>query len=289
MADNNTPATLVEAVVHNEGCDLHYWRQGQGPTLIIFVPGGGGNGDQYFPLMALLTDHGGFTTATFDRRQTSASQLVPAGSPQKRLSPPQQARDVRAVIQALGGFERAVVFGNSSGAIFALQFAHDFPDLVDRVIAHEAPLTALLPDASKITEWFLQLYERYETEGMMPAAMQFASELLGYDDEGMPPPKPPVPGNLRNFWENEFLVLLGYVPNLFRIKENGTSVGVMRGERSRDAFYARTTDEMARILDCPHFMVPGHHQGYEPEADKFLPRFLEMLDVLEEKKKAGGK
>lgn len=288
MTDNNTPTSLVEAVVHNEGCDLHYWRQGQGPTLIIFIPGGGGNGDQYFPIMALLTEHGGFTTATFDRRQTSASQLVPEGSQQKRLSPPQQARDVRAVIQALG-FERAVVFGNSSGAIFALQFAHDFPDLVDRVIAHEAPTTALLPDASKITEWFLQLYELYETEGMMPAAMQFASHLLGYDDEGMPPPKPPNPGNLRNFWENEFLVLLGYTPNLFRIKENGTSVGVMRGERSRDAFYARTTDEQARILDCPHFMVPGHHQGYEPEADKFLPKLLGLLDVLEEKKKESGR
>ncbi|KAK3901103.1 Alpha/Beta hydrolase protein, partial [Staphylotrichum tortipilum] len=123
-------SSLTEAVVHNEGCDLHYWHVGSGP-LITFIPGGNGHGRQFFPLMAAFSNR--FTCATFDRRQMSASQ-VPVN---KRLSPPQKARDIRAVIAALG-FDKATLFGSSSGGIFALQFAHDFPSMVEHVVAHEA-------------------------------------------------------------------------------------------------------------------------------------------------------
>ena len=40
----------TRAIVHNEGCDIHYWHQGSGP-LILFVPGGNGHGLQYNKLM----------------------------------------------------------------------------------------------------------------------------------------------------------------------------------------------------------------------------------------------
>lgn len=273
MAFNPTRAT-----VHNEGCDLHYWYQGKGP-LITFIPGGNGHGRQFNPIMAALADR--FTCVTFDRRQMSASQVkVP-----KRLNPPQQARDIRAVINAMG-FGKSILFGSSSGGIFAFQFAHDFPEMVDHLVAHESPTMSLLPDASEGIEWFLHLMEVYETRGLEQAASEFSAKLIGYDDEGIPKTVPPEPENVRNFWDNEFPVLLGYLPNLWRLKENKVSVGVMRGVRCRDAFFARAPVEQAKILDCPMFVVPGHHQGFEVETAEFVPCLLEMLEVLEKKRRS---
>ncbi|CAI6094812.1 unnamed protein product [Clonostachys chloroleuca] len=266
----------TKAIVHNEDCDLHYWYQGKGP-LITFVPGGNGHGRQFNPLIAALSDK--YTCVTFDRRQMSASQV----KVNKRLNPPQQARDIRAVIQALG-FKKSIIFGSSSGGIFSLQFAHDFPEMVDHLISHEAPTVTLLPDASSLIEWFLHLLEVYETSGLEQAASEFGAKLIGYDDEGIPKVAKPEPENPRNFWDNEFLVLLSYVPNLWRLVENKTSVGVMRGVRCKDAFFARTTVEQAKILDCPLLLVPGHHQGFEAETKEFLPYFIEMLDTLEKKR-----
>ena len=269
-------ATLTPSIIHNEGCDLHYWHTGSGP-LITFIPGGNGHGRQFFPLMAALADR--FTCATFDRRQMSASQ-VPVN---KRLSPPQQARDVRAVITALG-FNKSIIFGSSSGGIFALQFAHDFPGMVEHVVSHEAPTTILLPEASEVTDWMVHLLEVRDEKGWEAAGEEFGTQLIGYDDEGIPKTVPPEEGNPRNFWENEFEVLVGYLPNLWRVVENGTSVGVMRGVRCKEAFYARAVEEQAKVLGCPKMVVPGHHQGFEVETEAFLPCLLEMLETLERKR-----
>ena len=262
--------------VHNEQCDIQYWYQGQGP-LIIFIPGGNGHGRQFNNIIAALS--GSFTCATFDRRQMSSSRVAV----NKRMSPPQQARDVRAVITALG-FEKAVVFGSSSGGIFAIQFAHDFPDMVDHCIAHEAPLTILLPDASELTDWYTHLIHVHRTQGMGQAAKEFEAMLVGYDDETVPKVQSPEPENKINFWENEIEPLNGYAPNLWRIKENRVSIGVMRGNKSKDAPYARAVDEQAKVLNCPRIMVPGAHQGFENETEAFVPVFLDFLRILEERR-----
>ncbi|KAJ4248355.1 hypothetical protein NW762_012684 [Fusarium torreyae] len=266
----------TRSIVHNEGCDLHYWYQGTGP-LIIFVPGGNGHGRQFNNIIAALSSQ--FTCATFDRRQMSASQ-VPIN---KRLSPPQQARDIRAVIKALG-FEKAIVFGSSSGGIFGFQLAHDFPEIVDHLISHEAPTCILLPDASDVTDWMLHLIEVFQTQGIDQAAKEFGAKLIGYDDEGIPKTVPPGPENVRNFWEHEFSALVGYCPNLFRVKDHKVSVGVMRGVRCKDAFYARAVEEQARILDCPKLVVPGHHEGFDVETTEFVLALLQLLDTLESRR-----
>ncbi|KAK7402695.1 hypothetical protein QQX98_011559 [Neonectria punicea] len=267
---------LANAIVQNEDCDLHYWYQGTGP-LITFVPGGNGHGRQFYPIMAVLSDK--FTCVTFDRRQMSASKA----KVNKKLSPPQQARDIRAVILAMG-FDRSIIFGSSSGGIFGFQFAHDFPQMVDHLIAHEALTSCLLPDASEIFEWSLRLVEVFETRGLEAAAEEFEASLIGYDAEGVPACAKPEPWNQRNFWENEFPILLAYMPNLWRLKENRTSIGLMRGVRCKDASFARVTNEQEKILGCPRFDVPGHHQGFEVETTEFLPYFLDMLDTLAKRK-----
>lgn len=156
--------------------------------------------------------------------------------------------------------------------------------MVDHLISHEAPTLTLLPDASEVYEWFLHLLHVYETRGWEQAASEFGEKLIGYGDEGIPKTVPPEPENPKNFWDNEFPILLGYLPNLWRVVENKTSIGVMRGVRCKDAFFARAVEEQAKVLGCPKMLVPGHHQGFEVETKEFLPCFLEMLDTLEKKK-----
>ncbi|KAH8179047.1 alpha/beta hydrolase fold domain-containing protein [Sarocladium implicatum] len=265
------------AVIHTEGCGIHYWYQGTGP-LILFVPGGNGHGLQYNTIMARLSDR--FTVATFDRRQMSASQTP---NP-KRMSPPQQARDMLAVMRAVG-FEKATIFGSSGGGILAFQFALDFPQHAEHIIAHEAPTTLLLPDASVWYEMMIRYLEIRDEEGFEAAQAVFNKCLIGYDDEGVPQCSMQGRENLENAWKYEVQVFSSYLPNLWRIKEQGTSVGLMRGVRSRDAFYARTTYEQEKILGCLRMDVPGHHQGFEVEVDTFLPAFLDMLKQLEERRR----
>jgi pimeloyl-ACP methyl ester carboxylesterase len=75
----------IHRTVENEDCELHYWYQGAGP-LLLFVPGGGGNGGQYNNIMALLDKR--FTVATYDRRQMSSSKA----KENKLCNPAQNAR-----------------------------------------------------------------------------------------------------------------------------------------------------------------------------------------------------
>lgn len=268
-------SSLTKAVLRNEGCDIVYWYQGQGP-LITFIPGGNGHGRQYFPIMAALASQ--FTCATFDRRQMSASKA----DVNRRMNPPQQARDVLAIIKQLG-FEKSILFGSSAGGIIAFQFALDYPEAVDRLISHEAGTAMLLPDASELFEWVLHVYEIKESQGYLAAQAEFETRLLAYDTEGIPKCAKPEEHNVENFWENEILVLSLFTPNLCRLKELGVKVGLMTGVRSRGAFYVRTVYEQKKILGCLRMEVPGHHQGFEAEVEDFLPYFMDMLKVLDEK------
>lgn len=260
-----------------EGCELHYWSQGTGP-LITFIPGGNGHGAQYNKIMALLSSS--YTVATFDRRQMSDSTC----EIEHILSVPQQARDVAAIIKALG-FSKSTIFGSSLGGIISFQFAIDFPDMVEHLISHEAPTFSLLPDATKMHNLLYSCYQLYLSDGIDAGHAPFWATFVGYDDDDpkMQPMTQAPAHNPVNFWKNEFIAVF-YVPDLRKIARNGTSTAVISGARSRDAWYSRTTVEQQDILGCVRIVAPGHHQGFEVEVDDFTPVFLELLKRLDREK-----
>lgn len=274
------PFAPTHSSVNNEGCSLHYWYHGTGPLLFL-TPGGNGDGRQFNPLMAALSHR--FTVATFDRRSYAGSRN---GEPH-RLNPPQQTRDMLAVINALG-FDKAIVFGSSLGGTLALQFAITYPQYVHHLIAHEAPAMTLLPDQSAL-ETTLGLVDLAETQGYRAAADKFSLQLAeyGYNDEGVPRTGGQEEPDVEFFWKYEILISATYLPNLPRLRENGTSVALMAGLRSKDAFYARSTYEQQKVLGCLRVDVPGHHQGFEVETDAFVPAFLDVLGKLEAKQTIG--
>ncbi len=262
----------IHGTVENEDCELHYWYQGSGP-LLIFVPGGGGNGDQYFKIMGLLDKR--FTVATFDRRQMSSSKV----KENKPCNPAQNARDIMAITKAIGRTKTSV-FANSGGGILALQLAASYPDAVEHLLLHEVPTTFLLPDATFQLDRCFEVIETYKKEGI-PAAMRlFAAQLVGM---GSPGDFKPDVANLHNWFQNEFLVMTLYCPDLRKIVQNKVSVAVMAGEKSKDAFYARTTIGQAEAMQCPRVVVPGNHFGFDFEAEAFAPVLIETMELLEKR------
>lgn len=74
---------------------------------------------------------------------------------------------------------------------------------------------------------------------------------------GVPMTAAPEHENEVSFWEYEVASATSFTPNLKALAENGTSVEVMTGKRSRDSWYARMTIEQQEILGCPRMVVPG--------------------------------
>lgn len=128
------------SVVEVPGARLHYEARGDGPLLVV-VPGASGEGDTYANLADGLSAR--YRVVIYDRRGYSRSQLHGAQDYAHRLET--DADDVRRLIQHLND-EPATIFGNSSGALVALQVLIQQPDVVRKVIAHEPPWVRLLPD-----------------------------------------------------------------------------------------------------------------------------------------------
>lgn len=271
-------STPTYASVENEGCNLHYWYQGSGP-LLFFIPGGSGHGSQYNNIMAILSTS--YTCCTFDRRGMSSSTL---DGPKKPLSPPQQARDMVAIINALG-FKKALVFGNSLGGTLGFQLAIDHPEIIDHLICHEAPTIMILPDSTERFERIFVLLQIYRESGLGAAFQAYLPNFKGFNDPGLAQPTPAPPENMVNFLENDFVIGSMYNPDWRKIVRNNVSVGVLAGKRSEDAFYARATLEQEAILGCQRMVVPGHHAGFDVEAEEFAPALREMIERLERGRK----
>ncbi len=135
--------------VTTEGDDLYYEVRGQGQPLLMIAPGGG-DGWQYSFVANILADE--YKVITYDRRANARSTM---NQPQN-FEVSQQSRDALAVLRAVGE-ESAFVFGNSSGAVIALDMAKTQPQAVRAVVAHEPPIPRVHPQAKKWQRFFARV------------------------------------------------------------------------------------------------------------------------------------
>jgi hypothetical protein len=147
----------------------------------------------------------------------------------------------------------------------------------------------LSPEYPERFEWFLRVLEIRDTEGWRAAQDFFIADFVGLETEEEWRQKPRAvtsEANQIQYMCYELESLMAYSLNFETVKNNGTSYGVMRGVGSGDAFYAESMEDVARVMDCPKYDVPGHHGGFESETEAFVPYFLKMLDELESRRRA---
>jgi len=270
----------------NEGCTLHYTTilpaAGEtGKPPLMFVPGGAGHSSQFLDILPYLNSK--FQPATYSRRQHGLSTPLP-GTPFLYLNPAQQARDILAVADALGfGDKKLYLFSSSGGGIISLQLAATHPDRIAHLFAHETPCAALLPDSEKVNDFLFSVYTAYIYEGAEAAYKIFLPQIPGY--EGLPRLGGAAEGDEERFLKYEFLPLSIYTPDLRRVRENGVSVAFSYGKLSRDASFVRSTIELASILGCHRYMVPGNHTGFRYEPEAFATEILKAFAEMEEKER----
>jgi pimeloyl-ACP methyl ester carboxylesterase len=132
---------MVNDIVVVPGARLHVERAGAGPALLL-ISGGGGDAGMYADVIPLLAKT--FTVIAYDRRGNSRSPFTEADA---SITPATQAADAVAILDHYG-LKRSYVFGNSSGAIIALEMVIGHPDRLLGAVVHEAPLVQLLPEGS---------------------------------------------------------------------------------------------------------------------------------------------
>ncbi len=265
----NKPVELQTGYVAAEGDEIYYEVRGHGQPLLM-ISGGGGDARPYSFVADMLSDE--YKVITYDRRAYSRSSM---DAPQN-FEISQQSRDAVAVLRAAGETS-AHIFGNSSGAVIALDLAKSQPQAVEALVAHEPPLACLHPQARKWQRFFASVYWTAFGLSVPLAMLRF---VLGV---GLPLRLMARPSwnadilkakrreisirseNVSDFFvKQELLPVTNYRPDVETIKKNGIKVFMAAGKTSLDKkrFYAQTAPILAEMLCCEMVVFPGHHVSY---------------------------
>lgn len=131
------PSSFQSKTIHSpEGADI-YVRWGGSGAVVVLVHGYAENSDSWAPLAADLTkDH---TVVVPDLRGIGRSSKPEGGYDKKT-----QAKDIRAVVTALG-FDKTAVVAHDIGNMVAYAYAAMYPDKVDRLVVMDAPIPGIEP------------------------------------------------------------------------------------------------------------------------------------------------
>jgi pimeloyl-ACP methyl ester carboxylesterase len=248
--------------VTTEGDDLLFEVRGEGQPLLM-IPGGGGDGRVYALVADILSDE--YKVITYDRRANARS----SGNEPRNFEISQQSRDAVAVLRAAGE-SSAFVFGNSSGAVIALDMAKAHPQAVKAAVIHEAPVVRVLPDSRKGLRYFAGLHRNAYRAGAILSSLKFLL-LLGlpvvnamrkadipYEDRER------MLETNRFFMQQELIPVTTYMPDIKLIKQSGvkmfSAAGIWTLEKKK--VYGRTAPILAKMLGCEMVEFPGHHGSY---------------------------
>lgn len=247
--------------VTTEGDTLYYEVRGQGDPLLM-ISGGNGDAGFYTYVADILSDE--YQVITYDRRGNSRSTR----NEPINFEVTREARDAVAVLQAVG-HESAYVFGNSGGAIFALEMARSHPKTIRGIVAHEPPTIRVLPDGKKWQKFFASVYRMTFKYGEKLAIFKFNFSLSIPFSAFKSVPKDfqervSKSNNNGYLLKHEMLPGVNYMPDFKKIKENGAKIVLAAGSRTleKGSYYGRTASIIAKELGCNMVVFPGHHISY---------------------------
>ncbi|MEW9094206.1 MAG: alpha/beta hydrolase [Clostridiaceae bacterium] len=275
-----------------EGDSLFYKITGTGKPLIL-IPGAGGDGDLYLPLADELSKI--FKVITYDRRANARSTM---NNP-NNFDIKQQARDVKAILEATQE-KKAYIFGNSSGAIIALEFIKNFPDSVLGAIIHEAPVAKLHDNSQKWCSFFKKCYDAsFKIGGSSWSATKF---LLGIEVPAMQMIKAQIKATkyLKNelktkeekkiaskdaskfLIRQELLPITNYDVDIESLKKHSNKIVVAVGDyaKTKESFLYNISVNLANVLNSKLVIVPGHHGSFMDNEKEWAKALNNIIDSL---------
>jgi len=278
--------------VTTEGNELYYEVRGQGQPLLM-IPGAGGDAEVYSSVADILSDE--YKVITYDRRANSRSTM---NDPQN-FEISQQSRDVVAVLLAAGETS-AFVFGNSSGAVIALDMAKTQPQAVRAVVVHEPPLARVHPQVRKWQRFFASCYLTAFRFGTSLAVLRFmfgievpvrqlikaqtkATKYTKSHREQADEPRISSKDAVDVLVKQELLPVTNYLPDVEMIKKNGVRVFMAAGKWGLDKkkWYAVVAQILAEKLGCELVTFPGHHGSYMDMPDEWAATLRSVLHKVE--------
>src|SRR6476646_7199726 len=136
-AQPSLPSSFQAKTIHSpEGTDIFVRWGGKGPVVVL-IHGYAENSDSWAPLAAdLMRDH---AVVVPDLRGIGKSSKPESGYDKKT-----QAKDIRAVVTALG-FDKTFVVAHDIGNMVAYAYAAMYSDKVERLVVMDAPIPGVEP------------------------------------------------------------------------------------------------------------------------------------------------
>jgi pimeloyl-ACP methyl ester carboxylesterase len=265
------------SILNVPGAQLSYEITGSGPLLIL-IPGARGEGEVFRPLAHLLSAQ--YQVMTYDRRGFSRSLLDGPQGSDHRLST--DADDVRRLIEHLTD-QPATVFGNSSGAIIALEVISHAPERVHTLVAHEPPAVKLLPNAAKWLAFFDGVYDTYRKKGVPEAMHQFASGAFGSGDHQLmhhamrEHPNEYTLSNATYWMEHELRQYPQVELDFAALATNAERIVLAGGRDSQDQVAYQPNRVLARQLGLAIVNFPGGHLGFLSSPAEFAKELIAAL------------
>jgi pimeloyl-ACP methyl ester carboxylesterase len=298
----NMTATASTHRLEVPGGTVHYEVRGSGPLLLVV--GQPMTSEPFAPVADLLADH--CTVVTYDPHGLGRSTVE---DPSLMVTPEVEADDLAGIIDALGGGP-ADVFGSSGGAVAGLALATRHPDKVRTLVAHEPPVTDLLPDAPQVRAAVDEMADAYVSSGSGAAWGKFVSLVIhnGLVPDGgvpmatWPPPgsetgnhdhdetdqnheadqAPPAPSPKQHADDELFFLRMlkpftRYQPVVEALRTGSPRVVIGVGEASREELAPRSALALAERLGEPAAVFPGDHGGFMGDPVAFAARLREVL------------
>ena len=232
------------------------------------------------------------TVVTYDPRGADRSQKT---DPLSESTPEDHADDLHRIIGQVGG--PVDLFASSGGAVNALALVAKHPEDVRILVAHEPPLTSVLPDAENARAVVRAIQRSYQARGW-GAGMAHFMAVTGHrgpfpdDFADQPGPDPAMFGMPTEDDGNRTDVLLGqniigtthYEPDVEALRRASTRIVMAAGAESEGEMANRGAHGVAQLLGTKPVIFPSHHGGFlggeygwagEPEA--FAARLREVL------------
>ncbi|WP_105973170.1 alpha/beta fold hydrolase [Streptomyces geranii] len=245
-----------------DGAELYYEVRGVGPALLM-ISGAGGDAGYYSGIAEGLAD--AFTVITYDRRGNSRS--TGGGGAPVELA--RQAADAHALAVALAG-GRALVFGNSAGAIIGLTLAALHPECLVGLIAHEPPAVNVLPDDDPGRDFFTDVAARYRTGGAPAAGRRFGETTRGEGSYRWPPDLwKRFLANADHLFAHEWPAFAAFHPDETALRSAPFPIVLGAGADDRGTYYARPSIEIARRTGAAWVEFPGIHMEFLRHPTRF--------------------